>query len=599
MTLAYDTLQVCRSLLAALLMTTLLVLSACHSPGKAGENDPGTVDPARQQSKNEPAPEPAPALVAEREAAIEEVVVTGQALSHDKSRMDRSRDLAVAKQIAQPMHLMVRPSAPFYQDEGRERYPDVSDNGMMWALQNPVSTFSVDVDTAAYANLRRQLYLGHLPDPDSIRVEEMINYFTYDYPRARSEDTPFSIYTEMGPSPWHAERKLIHIGINGWQPQDDGNLPPANLVFLIDVSGSMQAPNKLPLLKSAMKMLTNQLRPEDSVAIVVYAGAAGAVLEPTRGDNKAAITDAIDNLRAGGSTNGEAGIKLAYSLARKHFKQDGVNRVMLATDGDFNVGTSNPEALERLVERERKSGVALTVLGFGTGNYNDNLMQKIAQIGNGNAAYIDNLNEARKVLVEELGATLNIIAKDTKVQIEFNPAVVETYRLVGYETRHLNREDFDNDKVDAGDIGAGHTVTALYEITLRGDGSTPGGELRYQEQDFKEASTDEIAFVKLRYKEPESETSKLITQPLRVRDLQESLAETSADYRFAAAVAWLGQHLRQSKHTSEDLGALIELAEQTRGNDPHGYRSEFINLARTVSALDIAATLPAQAPGAG
>lgn len=556
-------------------ITLVAVIAGCSTSSALNEDASTTErDVTEQEVSRQPLP------------ATQEIVVTA---GHQKAKSALFDHAGINRSLAfhQP---------PFYQDAGRERYPEITDNGMIWADQIPLSTFSIDVDTAAYANVRRQLNQGLMPAPDSVRVEEMINYFGYDYPRADSKTMPFSIYTEIGPSPWHADRKLLHIGLNGWQDSADADLPPTNLVFLIDVSGSMQAPDKLPLLKSALKMLARQLRPEDSVALAVYAGAAGEVLAPTSGDRWAEIEAAINNLQAGGSTNGEAGIHLAYQLAAKAFKKEGVNRVILATDGDFNVGTANPDELERLVEQKRKSGVALTVLGFGTGNYNDTLMQKIAQIGNGNAAYIDSLNEARKVLVEEIGATLNIIAKDTKVQVEFNPAVVETYRLIGYETRHLDREDFSNDKVDAGDIGAGHTVTALYEITLRDDPSAID-DLRYQRATNSTIEADEIAFVKLRYKAPESDKSQLVTRPVRLADLVDDIASTSADYRFSGAVAWLGQHLRNSKYTSSDLDALVKLAEQARGSDGHGYRAEFINLARTVAALQPAVEPSAEPAG--
>ncbi|NKC01510.1 MAG: DUF3520 domain-containing protein [Pseudomonadales bacterium] len=527
---------------------------------------------------------------------IKEVIVTA------------GRTLSSADQAAEPVpHALAHKSAtglpypasiqhgvaPMYQDIGRERYEVFADNGIFWANQNPVSTFSLDVDTASYANMRRQLNGGSLPAPDSIRVEELVNYFSYAYPKAETQDRPFSIYTEMGPSPWHTDRKLVHIGINGWNPLTDGDMPPANLVFLIDVSGSMQAPNKIYLLKNALRMMVNQMRPQDTISIAVYAGAAGEVLSPTPGDQKSKIFRAIENLQAGGSTNGGAGIRLAYDLAAQNLKSDGINRVILATDGDFNVGTTSVDELERLAEVKRKTGVALTVLGFGTGNYNDQLMQKIAQAGNGNAAYIDNLNEARKVLVEELGATLNIIAKDMKVQIEFNPEVVETYRLIGYETRHLNREDFNNDKIDAGDVGAGHTVTALYEVTLAGQSDSIADPLRYQSQaDITRRIEGELGFLKLRYKNPRGSESKLITQPLLVNDITTNLSTTSESYRFAGAVAWLGQVLRGNDQVvAADLNAIVKLAREAKGQDPHGYRAEFINLVKTAQALDLASVL--------
>ena len=489
-----------------------------------------------------------------------------------------------------PQYHPVPPALPHWHTApGRENYEDFDNNPLKWVRNDPVSTFSVDVDTASYANVRRMLNQGQLPPADAVRVEEMINYFSYNYPRTSNRTAPFSVYTEMGPSPWSTSTKLLHVGINGWQP-DNSELPAANLVFLIDVSGSMNSPHKLGLLKSAMKMMVNQLREQDTVSIAVYAGSSGTALEPTPGDQKAKINAAIDNLHAGGSTNGAAGIHLAYQMAEQRFQQEGVNRVILATDGDFNVGTTNIDALETLVERKRKSGVALTVLGFGQGNYNDHLMQKIAQIGNGNAAYIDSMSEARKVLVEELGATLNIIAKDTKVQIEFNPELVEAYRLVGYETRHLNREDFNNDKVDAGEIGAGHTVTALYEITLVGDQNALIDPLRYEDAqkpqsvagDFK---TQELAFLRLRYKAPDSNSSQLIEQPLMARDIHDDLQKTSDTFRFSAAVAWLGQQLRGNRQVDEDVSAIAQLAQQAKGADQHGYRAEFIKLVKIVAAL--------------
>ena len=515
------------------------------------------------------------------DVALEEAVVT----AHHKHR-----------QLAKTMSSLAYSPAPhMYQDIGRENYETFVDNGIFWAANDPVSTFSVDVDSASYANMRRQLNEGYLPNPDSIRVEELVNYFSYNYPKNATAEQPFSIYTEMGPSPWHKSRKLVHIGVNGWDPQSEKSLPPVNLVFLVDVSGSMQAPNKIFLLKSALKMMVKEMRPEDTISLAVYAGAAGEVLSPTAGSEKAKIYAAIEGLEAGGSTNGGAGIQLAYRLAEQNFKKDGVNRVILATDGDFNVGTTSIDDLERLAEQKRETGVALTVLGFGTGNYNDHLMQKIAQAGNGNAAYIDSINEARKVLVEEMGATLNIIAKDMKVQIEFNPAVVETYRLIGYETRHLNREDFNNDKVDAGDVGAGHTVTALYEVTLVGDSQSVADPLRYQsEQAGQRADTNanELAFLKLRYKAPDGDVSKLLTQPLLVADIAASLKATSQSYRFAGAVAWLGQVLRGSDQVDRaDVDAIINLAISAKGEDQHGYRSEFINLVRTADSLDLATTV--------
>jgi len=473
----------------------------------------------------------------------------------------------------------------------RERYTHFDDNPVHLTREEPVSTFSIDVDTASYSNVRRQLAQGSLPRQDAVRVEELVNYFAYDYPVPDSAEVPFSLYTELGPSPWHAERKLLHIGIKGFEPPRE-SLPPANLVFLVDVSGSMQSPDKIGLLKSSLKLLARQLDGDDRIAIAVYAGAAGTVLEPTSGAERAKITSAIEQLTAGGSTNGAAGIRLAYALAEQGFRPGGINRVILATDGDFNVGTTSLEALEDLVEDKRRSGVALTVLGFGTGNYNDALMQELAQRGNGNAAYIDTLNEARKVLVDELSATLNTIAKDVKIQIEFNPARVSEYRLIGYETRHLEREDFNNDAVDAGDIGAGHTVTALYELTLTGSGGALIDPLRYGERPVATADRGgELGFLKLRYKAPEGTKSRLITRAIRAEDMLRNLSDTSANYRFSAAVAAFGQLLRGGEYL-DGFGytEVIALASGARGSDPSGYRGEFLGLLRTAEAL---ATPPA------
>ena len=473
----------------------------------------------------------------------------------------------------------------------RENYQHFNTNPVHLVAESPVSTFSIDVDTASYSNVRRLLNQGQLPRQDAVRVEEMVNYFSYSYPNPDNREQPFAVYTEIGPSPWHPQRHLLHIGIKGRELADD-QTPPANLVFLIDVSGSMQSPDKLDLLKASMKMLVRHLDADDRVAIAVYAGAAGTVLEPTPGNQRAKILAAIDQLTAGGSTNGGAGIQLAYALAQQEFIAGGINRVILATDGDFNVGTTDQQALKNLVEAKRESGVALSVLGFGTGNYNDSLMQELAQTGNGNAAYIDTLSEARKVLVDERTATFNTIARDVKIQIEFNPQVVAEYRLIGYESRHLNREDFNNDAIDAGDIGAGHTVTALYEISLHGTQGNLIDPLRYAAQsgsDRQPTDLAEIGFLKLRYKPTDSTVnleSKLMTTPLRLSQIVGELSETSDNYRFSAAVAGFGQLLRGGAYTGDfDLGAAEQLASHARGADNFGYRGEFLMLIRTAQAL--------------
>ncbi|PIE36631.1 MAG: hypothetical protein CSA54_03900 [Gammaproteobacteria bacterium] len=468
----------------------------------------------------------------------------------------------------------------------RENYATVEDNGTRLVAESPVSTFSIDVDTGAYANVRRFLHRGSLPNQDAVRAEELINYFSYSYPAPESLRQPFSVTTEMAPTPWNQHTRLLHIGIKGYS-QPAAALPAANLVFLVDVSGSMNSPDKLGLLKAALKMLSRQMRAEDKVAIAVYAGAAGVVLEPTAGNQTASIAAALDRLTAGGSTNGGAGIELAYNLAEQSFIKGGVNRVILVTDGDFNVGTTNFAALKQLVEAKRKTGIALTTLGFGTGNYNDHLMEQIADAGNGNYAYIDTLNEARKVLVEERAATLLTIAKDVKIQIEFNPAVVSEYRLIGYENRLLKREDFNNDKVDAGEIGAGHTVTALYEITLADSEAQRITPLRYGNTQPPQAGKQaELAFLRLRYKQPDEQRSRLIEQPLYRADIQDTLAATSDNYRFSAAVAAFAQLLRGGEHTGQfSYADVLALARGARGEDRFGYRGEFLQLVGLADSL--------------
>lgn len=475
-----------------------------------------------------------------------------------------------------------QPAPSGYRDQGRDKFADITPNQVKRVSESPVSTFSVDVDTASYAFTRSALNQGVLPQTDAVRIEELINYFDYDYAAPASRDEPFSAQVSIMPSPWNDNSKLLSIGIKGYElPRSEA--PPANLVFLIDTSGSMDAPDKLPLLRNAFRLLLSSLKPQDTVAIVAYAGSAGTVLEPTKVADKSTILSALDNLHAGGSTAGAEGIRLAYQLAERQMEENGINRVVLATDGDFNVGITDTDELTDFVERKRESGVSLSVLGFGRGNYNDALMQALAQNGNGNAAYIDTLNEARKVLVEEAGSTLFTIAKDVKLQLEFNPATVSEYRLIGYETRILNREDFNNDRIDAGDIGAGHTVTALYEFTPVGAPGQKIDDLRYGTSEAAPAEpvSDEYAFMKIRYKLPDGDTSRLITVPV-TKDMESATTDAAPqDARFAAAVAGFGQLLRGGRHTGlytyEDV---IALAQSARGEDRFGYRSEFINLVR-------------------
>jgi Ca-activated chloride channel family protein len=467
-----------------------------------------------------------------------------------------------------------------------EEYDKINDNEFKEVKNNALSTFSIDVDAASYSNVRRFIMQGSLPPKDAVRVEEMINYFSYDYPQPKGDD-PFSITMEMAGCPWNKEHKLVHIGLQGKEIAVD-KLPSSNLVFLLDVSGSMDEPNKLPLLKSALELLTDQLRPEDHVSIVVYAGAAGVVLPSTPGNRKDKIKDALEELQAGGSTAGGAGILLAYKIAKENFIKGGNNRVILATDGDFNVGVSSDGELVRMIEEKREEGVFLTVLGFGTGNYKDSKMEQLADKGNGNYAYIDNLLEAKKVLVKEMGATLNTIAKDVKIQVEFNPAFVKSYRLVGYENRVLANEDFNDDKKDAGDMGAGHAVTALYEIIPAGSSENTAdvNPLKYQVSTLtaEAKASSEVMTVKFRYKEPDGKTSKLITQTVNDRPFT---VQASENFRFSAAVAEFGMLLRDSKFKgNSSYKDLLAMAKEAKGKDEEGYRAEFIRLVEMSELLD-------------
>jgi len=541
---------------------------------------------------------PAPAIPAPSEPVpVEHAAVAGpvpysQPMVAARAKMD----------AASPSAAMVGTASGYYAAEmeahfrlpsrplDRENYAHLDDNPIHLVSEDPVSTFSVDVDTGSYSNLRRMLEAGALPPADAVRTEELINYFSYGYPLPEDSKQPFSVRTEVAPTPWNPDTLLVQVGIKGYAVPTDER-PPANLVFLIDVSGSMQDEAKLALLKPALAMFARTLRPEDKVSIVVYAGASGLVLAPTSGAKQGEIEAALQGLEAGGSTNGGDGIRLAYAMARQGFIKGGINRVVLATDGDFNVGTVSFEALVDLVKAQRASGITLTTLGVGTGNYNDRLMEQLADAGNGNYAYLDSLKEARKVLVEQVGSTLQVIAGDVKAQLEFNPQLVAEYRLIGYENRVLRREDFNNDQVDAGDIGAGHTVTALYEVTLVGSPGQRVDALRYGKgmDDPKRGpqpivqAKDELAFLKLRYKRPGETASQLIQQPIRASAVRKSPSE---DLAFAAAVAAFGQKLRGG----EQLGryswqAIEQLARGARGADPRGERGEFLGLVGLASSL--------------
>ena len=465
---------------------------------------------------------------------------------------------------------------------GQDRFTSYDDNTIKLVKEDPVSTFSIDVDTASYAFVRRQLRAGVLPQKDAVRLEELINYFDYDYPVPSDKSVPFQPTVAVTAAPWKPGNKLVHIGIKGYNKLDRSALPRSNLVLLLDVSGSMNSPDKLPLVKQSMELLLSQLRPEDTVAIVVYAGAAGAVLEPTPIAEKHTILKALNNLQAGGSTAGGEGIKLAYQLAASQFDDKAVNRIILATDGDFNVGIHNPDELRGFVERQRDQGIFLSVLGFGQGNYHDHMMQSLAQHGNGVAAYIDTLSEAQRVLVHQATSTLFTIAKDVKIQVEFNPASVLEYRLLGYETRALNREDFDNDKVDAGDVGAGHSVTAIYEITPVGSDSAAIGGSRYQTSPVGENTTlqQEFGFIKIRYKLPDADRSKLLQTPILIEPRDPS-AKLRQEIEFATSVAGFGQLLRGGQYLQDwDYDDAIALAQANKGEDLYGYRTEFVQLLR-------------------
>jgi Ca-activated chloride channel family protein len=457
----------------------------------------------------------------------------------------------------------------------RDRFTDITSNPVKQVATDPLSTFSLDVDTASYSFVRRSLMENVLPQKDAVRVEEMVNYFPYDYAGPADRAEPFKANVSLMPTPWNADTKLMRIGVRGFSLEGQAK-PHANLVFLIDTSGSMEEPDKLPLLLNSFRLLLDTLAPDDTVAIVTYAGSAGTVLEPTKASDKAKILAALDGLSAGGSTAGAEGIRQAYNLAERNFDKTGVNRVILATDGDFNVGISDPRELQDFVERKRQSGVYLSVLGFGEGNYNDQLMQTLAQNGNGNAAYIDSLSEARKVLVDEASSTLFPIANDVKIQVEFNPAAVSEYRLIGYETRLLNKDDFNNDHVDAGDVGAGATVTALYEVTPKGSKGQLVDPLRYGTAEQAGTPAGEYAFVKIRYKLPGEDKSRLITEPVTAAD-----EKPDGEASFAAAVAAFGQLLRGGEFTRTfSYDDVIALATASKGPDAFGYRAEFINLVR-------------------
>ncbi|HEY4530999.1 MAG TPA: VWA domain-containing protein [Luteimonas sp.] len=540
---------------------TCLLLAACQTPPRGADAAAEAAPPVVFDSPAQRAP-----LKHGRSAR--------EAAPGARQRSAVSRDLAppALARVAAPGYSPPAPPAP----ANREHYAELDDAPVRRASEHPVSTFSVDVDTGSYSNVRRMLRAGMRPPPDAVRAEEFINYFDYDHPAPRTRDIPFEVTTEIAPAPWDPARHLLMIGLRGYDVPK-AELPPANLVFLVDTSGSMHAPDKLPLLRQAFAALATQLRVQDRVAIVAYAGSAGLVLPPTPGDRQGEILAALERLQAGGSTNGGAGIELAYAMARQGFVEGGASRVILATDGDFNVGTVDRDALVALVADQRASGIALTTLGFGTGNYNDAMAERLADAGDGNHAYIDTLIEARKVLVEEMASTLLTIARDVKVQVEFNPSVVAEYRLVGYANRVLREEDFANDRVDAGEIGAGHAVTALYEIALVGSGGERLPARRYGGTTAPEAAHGgELAHVRLRWKQADGGASRLLEVPLR-RDAVR--ARPGESLRFAATVAAFADALRGGHNLGQwDWDAIADSARASRGEDRWGLRAEFAGL---------------------
>ncbi|PHV12266.1 vWA domain-containing protein [Chitinimonas sp. BJB300] len=548
----------------SLFCVAILVAACSQTKPPAGEGAnaiPAEVVPASApvQTANSPQAAPAPQSAVKMSAQV--------AMSNQRSilRSPPSADAIAA-----------------IRQEDRERYQKTERHGVISVAEQPVSTFSIDVDTGSYSNLRRFLNEGRLPPRDAVRIEELVNYFPYDYPRPKG-DRPFEVSTELATTPWNPNTLLLRIGIQATDPAKD-SLPPANLVLLVDISGSMNSPEKLPLLKNALKLFVQQLRPQDKLSIVTYASGEAIALPPTSGNDKTTILAAINNLNASGSTAGAAGIQMAYQMAEQAFMLKGINRILLATDGDFNVGITNFDALKNLVEEKRKSGVSLSSLGFGTGNYNEQLMEQIADAGNGAYSYIDTLQEAQKVLVDEFTSTLATVASDVKIQLEFNPATVKEYRQIGFENRALKREDFSNDKVDAGEIGAGHRVTALYEISLTGQkGSLE--PLRYRINKPQLTGKDlELGFLRLRYKSAQGQPSQLMEFPVSRAAIK---PEMSSDFRFAAAVAAFGQRLGDGgKYLGNyDFAQIRMLAAGARGDDRFGYRGEFVRMLGLAESL--------------
>ena len=566
----------------ALFLATLVLLGGCSN--STAPEPKGEAQKVSQEAAHPPEPQtqvPAVKALAPPEQEMRGRESLSKAVTLKKMSDTAMSNAPMAERRPGPTTgMMIAPPPDAFNIQppamNTESYTPVDENGFIATANDPLSTFSIDVDTASYSNIRRFVTEGTLPPVGAVRIEEMVNYFSYSYPEPTKG--PFSVTTEVGPSPWQPEYKLVRIGLKA-RDIDKKDLPPSNLVFLIDVSGSMNQPNKLPLLKKSMKMLVEQLDKNDRVSIVVYAGADSIALQPTMGDRKAEINQAIDSLSAGGSTYASHGILTAYELAERTRMPKGNNRVILASDGDFNVGVTTRGELTRLIEEKRQSGIYLTVLGFGMGNYHDDTMEVLADKGNGNYAYIDSLLEAKKVMVQQMSGTMFALARDVKIQVEFNPAKVGAYRLIGYENRALADEDFNNDKKDAGEIGVGHTVTALYEIIPAGSKAIPSVDpLKYQKvKPGSEKVSDELLTVKVRYKPLDKETSTLLEQA--VKDHTAKLEGTSDDFRFAAAVVGYGMVLKDSKHLNTfGIPDILKLAKGAKGRDTEGYRAEFIRL---------------------
>ena len=549
------------------------ILTACSSVQEPNTLEAGQTQSEPSSADIRPAPQPEP---------LRETTKLNSTLADVASPHIQAQSVARSESIASFVMPAPSPEPGVVIEADRERYEAAAVNPIHRVLETPVSTFSVDVDTASYSNMRRFLSQGVMPPEDSIRVEELLNYFDYQYEGPGEGDHPFAIHTQLTPTPWNEHTQLLRIGVQGYEVEAE-SLPPMNLVFLLDVSGSMNQSNKLPLLQRAFGLLVDRLRSEDKVAIVVYAGASGVVLEPTGGDDRVSISHALNQLQAGGSTHGSAGIQLAYQVAEAQFREGGVNRVILGTDGDFNVGVTNLDDLKALIEAKRESGVFFSALGFGTGNYNDQLMEELTNLGNGTAYYIDQFREARKVFAEDLTGTLHTIAKDVKIQVEFNPAQVAEYRLIGYDNRQLRREDFNNDRVDAGDVGAGHSVTALYEIVPAQGDFRFTDPLRFQEHSGVETTASELAFVKLRYKRPDQDRSILMSHPVEAATEAQSM---DSAMQFAAAVAGFGELLRGSYYVDDwSIADARQLAQAAIGEDAFGYRQELLQLMQNAEAL--------------